>query len=135
MTVRKKLLTLVVFVAIVPLAVSALTSLRVHQRAYESKLEELHRRTAEYGASMAQSFLEHTSSALRLTAGQTIRWAELSAEERMGGLWLVYQQRHELVVLGRDPEAVVAAQPRDVDGTTFLDLLVDGDGEPFSRCK
>ena len=42
----------------------------------------------------------------------------------------MYQQRHELVVLGGDPEPVVAAQPGNVDGTALPDLLMDGDGEP-----
>jgi two-component system NtrC family sensor kinase len=97
-TVRARLLVIVVGVALVPLALSGLGALHVHQRAYDDKLRELHQSRAEVGATRAQQFLDRAVESLQLLVGSTIRWSELSDEERHGALALVYQQEADVVM-------------------------------------
>jgi signal transduction histidine kinase len=97
MSLRSKLVAIVLFVGLVPLTVSALLALGVHQRAYDGKIAELHQRTAEFGAARAQAFVDEAARGLALLGGQTVRWGALSPDERAGALWLVYRQRPEIV--------------------------------------
>jgi two-component system, NtrC family, sensor kinase len=97
-SVRAKLLVIILFVALVPLTVSALMALGVHRRAYDDEVAQLHRMTATHGAARADAYLGETIGRLTLLAGRAIRWSELSPEEQSGALWLVYQQFEEAVV-------------------------------------
>ena len=56
MSIRIKLIIIILFVALVPLAVSSLSALRIHQKALENSIRKLHQRTAKHGASLAQSY-------------------------------------------------------------------------------
>jgi signal transduction histidine kinase len=98
MTVTGKLLAIVVFVAIAPLAVFAFTAMRVHERALDSDVLELHRKSAESGARAIEASLD---AARRTTGGlvRAIPWAALSADERRGALTLVYQQLDDVAAV------------------------------------
>jgi two-component system NtrC family sensor kinase len=85
-TVRARLLVIVVGVALVPLALSGLGALHVHQA------------RADAGAARAQQFLDRAVESLQLLVGSTIRWSELSDEERHGALALVYQQQTDIAM-------------------------------------
>jgi two-component system, NtrC family, sensor kinase len=115
-TVTGKLLAIVVFVAIAPLAVFAFTAMRVHERALDADVLELHRKTAESGAREIEASLD---AARRTTGGlvRAIPWAALSAEERRGALELVYQQLED-----------VAAVTLLDDGGRRLDSVADDAG-------
>ncbi len=92
------MITIVLFVAAVPLTVSAFMALREHQRAFDQQTALLHRRTADAGASLIRSYLDEVTRALTLLASETISWDELDPDERNHALWLVYRQFDDLVV-------------------------------------
>jgi two-component system, NtrC family, sensor kinase len=96
MTVRLRLVVIIVFVAMVPITVSALTGLRLHTRAHERGVGDLHRRTADDAAALSQAYLDGALRSLELMATETIRWDELGDEERGHALWLVYRQLAEV---------------------------------------
>jgi signal transduction histidine kinase len=96
MSVRFKLIVILSFVALAPLLVSALMALRVHQRAYERVIAELEDKAAEAGARHAWDYVDHAARGFKLTAAGTVRWRDLSDEERTGALWLVYRQQADL---------------------------------------
>ena len=116
MSVAGKLLAIVLFVALAPLAVFSVTALRVHEQALDADVVELHRQTADYGMRATSAFL---AAARRTTSGlvRTIPWADLSADERRGALTLVYQQL----------EDVSAVLLLDTDGEHVLDNIA---GDP-----
>jgi two-component system NtrC family sensor kinase len=97
MSLRVKLVLMVAFVAIVPLAMSGIMALRVHQRAFETAVGDLHLKTAELGAAVAQRRLEGLRSSLLLTT-RSIRWDQLSAAERRGALGFVFRQIDDILV-------------------------------------
>lgn len=91
MGLRLKLVLIVTFVAIAPVAVSGAMAFRVHQRALDKAVAELFAKTAELGATVAQKYFENAKSSLLLTT-RSVRWEQLSASERRGALGLVYRQ-------------------------------------------
>jgi signal transduction histidine kinase len=96
-SVRAKLVAIILFVALAPLGISAFTALRVHQRAYDEKLDELQRATAAHGAKLAEKWLDDAARGFKLLAGQ-VEWPTLTDEERSGALELVYRQHDDVVV-------------------------------------
>ncbi len=98
MTVRTRLMVIVVAVALAPLLLSGVLAMQVHQRAFEEKLRELHASRAATGAAKAQAFLDRAVEDLRLMVTQTIHWSELSEPERQGALALVYEQDPDLAM-------------------------------------
>ncbi len=106
MSLRAKLVAIVAFVALGPLALSAWMALRVHQRAFDAQLDELQQRSAGQSARLAQAYLDRVSRDFHLLVVQ-IDWAQLTPEERQGALALLY---------GLDDEVAVVS-------------LLDGDGE------
>lgn len=105
MRVRLKLVVIVVFVALVPLAVSAVTALRIHGSAYDAVVDDQQRATARHAARVVRMWLADAERSLGALAGQ-IPWVELDDDELRGALSLVYEQ------LG----AVAAVQLIDADG-------------------
>ncbi|MCG8417781.1 MAG: HAMP domain-containing histidine kinase [Proteobacteria bacterium] len=99
MSVRRKLIVIILFVAIIPLAVSASAALSVHRRAVEYKLAELELGTARHGASVAQRWFDNTEHSLVAFAGQ-VPWSELSTQERQGALSVIYRQLTQVAVVG-----------------------------------
>ncbi|MDJ0766006.1 MAG: ATP-binding protein [Myxococcota bacterium] len=98
MRLRTKLVVIIVFVAIVPLAISAYSTLGVHQRAFDEKVKEIRSMTAGAGAKLLQAQLDTYRETLT-QAIQTISWGELTDEEKDGALWLIYQQLNEIAVV------------------------------------
>lgn len=92
MSVRIKLIAIITFVAIVPLTVSAVSTLGIHQKAFDERLTQLHLSAARYNAKAAQSYLDSTTKSLETLITGSIRWNLLSAEETSGALWLIYGQ-------------------------------------------
>jgi len=99
MRVRSKLLLIIVFVSVVPLVVSALTALRVHQKAVENNLTEIHRGAADHAVARGDDYLRNVGANLELLAGRTIGWTTLTVAERQGALWLVYRQFEDAAVV------------------------------------
>jgi signal transduction histidine kinase len=97
-TVRRKLTLIILLVAMAPLVLSAYSSLRIHQQAYDGKLTELRASAALRGATVTNALVNSIQSSLQgLVAG--IGWPALSEEERLGAQWLVYQQADDLAVV------------------------------------
>ena len=99
MRVRAKLIVIILFVALVPLGISAYTTLAVHQRAFDDKLHELHSKTAEYGANQLDRDLNRALHGLTNLTTQTIDWAELTDLERAGALDVIYAQLDDIAVV------------------------------------
>jgi two-component system NtrC family sensor kinase len=96
-TVSRKLFAILVFVALAPLGVFALTALREHESALGHELDALHRKTAEHGARSTTSALDSAERSMRGLAS-AIPWAELSGAERDGALVLVYEQHDDIAI-------------------------------------
>lgn len=92
MRVRTKFVAVTLFVAAVPLVMSASQSIRLHERALGDALLELHRASATLGAQVVDQHLARTEGALRATVHDTIDWQDLSASERQAALWLLFGQ-------------------------------------------
>ncbi len=105
MSVRLKLMTIVLFVALLPVSISAYSMLRVHSDSSNLRLAELHQKNAELGATFSRSYLENASNALGSLVRDRIDWAALSAEERTQVLWLIYEQLDGVVVVSLLDEA------------------------------
>ncbi len=118
MSVRLKLVIIILFVAIVPLTVSAWSTFGIHQSAFDANLAELHRKAAEHEATRLQAHLDGVTRGLRQLATQTISWPGLSARERNAALWLVYRQANEVAAaLLLDERGTPVAVPAYVDQT------------------
>ena len=98
MSVGGKLLGLMLLAALLPLVIATSTALRMHQRAFDAKLAEIHRMAAADGAQRARSTIETTRAQLGALA-QTIPWTELSPEERSGAQRLLYGQLDDIVAV------------------------------------
>lgn len=92
MRVRTKFVAVTLFVAAVPLVMSASQGIRLHERALGDALLELHRASATLGAQVVDQHLARTEGALRATVHDTIDWQALSASERQAALWLLFGQ-------------------------------------------
>jgi two-component system NtrC family sensor kinase len=99
MRVRTKLIVVILFVALVPVAVSAWTTLAVHQAAFDDKVRELQLVSAGYGATLAQSQLEASQRGLAGIVQRSTHWPSLSAAEREGASWLVFGQLDEIAAV------------------------------------
>jgi len=118
MSVRFKLVVIILFVAIVPLTVSAWSTFGIHQSAFDANLAELHRKAAEHEATRLQAHLDGVTRGLRQLATQTISWPGLSPRERNAALWLVYRQAPEVAAaMLLDAKGTPVAVPAYVDQT------------------
>lgn len=104
MRVRPKLIVIILFAAVVPLVISALTIIRRHRDAYARATEELYRLGAVAAAAAAESYLAGAERTLAMLNG-TIQWPELSTDERGGALLLVYKQLDDIIVTALLDEA------------------------------
>ncbi len=98
MSLRIKLVVIIAFVALVPLSISTLTTLSIHQQAFDSKISEIHRQQAQSGAALVQIQLDTTVQTLS-KATRSIQWTALSEDERDGALWLLYRQLDDIAVV------------------------------------
>ncbi|MBN2494115.1 MAG: HAMP domain-containing protein [Deltaproteobacteria bacterium] len=115
MNLRTKLIIIIVFLALVPMTLSAWTSLGVHQRAFDGKIRELHRVSARYGAALVQEHLDNAVRNLSL-ATRAIRWPELSVQELTGALWMVYRQHDDIAVA-----SLLDENGEGIGGSVFVD--------------
>ncbi len=95
--VRAKLALLVLVVALVPPAVLAATTLRVHEQVLDENADALDLRAATDGANRAAAALDGFVRGVKLLAVDTMRWDRLSPRERTGALWLLYGQSNDVV--------------------------------------
>lgn len=91
MSVRFKLVVIVLFAALVPLAVSAFMALRVHVRAFDDEVREQQRNAAHFVAALASELIDSAGDRAAAVA-RPIQWGELTAEELSGAVSLVYGQ-------------------------------------------
>ncbi len=96
MSIRIKMTIIVLLVALVPLAVSALTALRVHSRAYDQKTAELHTTSAGNLARIVDQVVAGQTERVRAVASP-LPWVELTGQELAGALSLVYRQSDDIV--------------------------------------
>jgi two-component system NtrC family sensor kinase len=125
MSVRIKLLVLVLFVGIVPLIVLTLTTIRQQQGATERLVAALHQATSRSAALRVQTALEAEQRQAELLGGQTIRWQELGPDERRGALWLVYRQLEDAVAV-----VLLDADGRPVGPAAYVDAAYAAKAEP-----
>lgn len=130
MRVRTKLITITLFVAVVPLAISTFQSLSIHEQALTSTLVRLHANTSQYGATTVDNYLERLRSSLHTIVRETISWDDLSEEETAGALWLIYSQfkSSQVVQLQSNGARVAAflqqADPSQVNRKALNDAAV-----------
>jgi signal transduction histidine kinase len=98
MTLRVKLVIIVLLVALVPLVISAFTGLRVHQQAVYDSTKMLHLKVAEHGATLATSHFDTVERTLSMVT-KSIDWPALNEAERIGALWLVYRQLPDIATV------------------------------------
>lgn len=99
MSVRLKLLVIVLFVALVPLGISAYTSFGIHQRALERNVASLHQAAASQQAQRLDSRLKNLEDNLQRLVQSTLPWSELSFDERQAALWLIYRADEDIVAV------------------------------------
>ncbi len=105
MSVRLKLMTIVLFVALLPVSISAYSMLSVHSESSNLRLAELHQKNAELGATFSKSYLSNAVSVLESLIRDRIDWAALSSDERTQVLWLIYEQLDGVVIVSLLDEA------------------------------
>lgn len=99
MRVRNKFIIITLFVAAVPLVMSASQSIRVHERTLNDILVQLHGTAAELGAQAIEQRLDHTKAALRNVVQDTIDWDALTIDEKRAALQLVLSQIPDALVV------------------------------------
>jgi two-component system, NtrC family, sensor kinase len=90
-TVRARLILIIVAVTLVPLSLSGLLAMKVHQRAFDATLAQLHESRAATGAARVDASVRRALESLQLLVTRTIHWRELEESERQGALALVYR--------------------------------------------
>lgn len=109
MKIRTRILLVVLFVAIVPVVVTAWTSLGVHQRAFDRKLSELRAKGAQYGADLAEAEVGGAIGSIFGLAQRSADWPRLSPEEFDGVLWLLFSQLEEIAAVAvKRPDGMLA---------------------------
>ncbi len=146
MSLRLKLVTIILFVALVPLAVSSFSSLRLHTRAFDDQLRDRQRKVASVAAAMVKDYFDTTTRQLQVTA-LTVKWEALSAAERKGALWLVYGRNDDVQAVGlmdtqgAGKDAVFLHEPGTTPGTAAHPVATDklleriGKSAPHKRAR
>ncbi len=99
MTVRRRVTLIILLVALAPLGLSAYFSLQLHNQAYDTKVTELRVRAAERGASITDAIVDAHRRALEGLL-RSIDWQALSAEERVGAVWMLFLQADDIASVG-----------------------------------
>lgn len=122
MSVRLKLVVIVLFVALVPISVSAWVSLRIHQEAFERNLAHLHEIAASQEAQRVGVHLKKLHDTLQRLATSSLPWNELTADERQAALWLLYRADEDIVaVMLMDAEHRLVTRPAYLTEATAAD--------------
>src|SRR5690606_27861971 len=131
MRVRTKFIAITLFVATVPLLMSASQSIRLHERTLNDILLQLHATSAELGAQAVQQHLDQTRGALSNIVQGTIHWAGLAAREREAALQLVLSQMPDALLVSLDQAGQHVHLRRTPTGTQ--DVPFQDDYEAFRR--
>lgn len=118
MRVRTKFIAITAFVATVPLVMSAAQSIRVHERALDDTLLQLHATSANLGAYGVEQSIRSVQSAVANTVKHTIDWEMLEPAERLAALQLV---------LSQIPDALVASIAGENQRTSYVVQQSSGD--------
>lgn len=139
MRVRTKFISITLFVAAVPLLMSASQSIRVHEKTLNDILLQLHGTSAELGAQAVQQHMSHTKAGLRTIVQDTIDWEALSSSEKQAAMQLILsqspdaltvtleQQDGEILHLSRHRPALPA--PVEADIVNLRSVLPPTDAE------
>src|SRR5690606_30396763 len=92
MRVRTKFISITLFVAAIPLLMSASQSIRVHEKTLNDILLQLHGTSAELGAQAVQQHMSHVKAGLRNIVQDTIDWEALSSSEKQAAIQLILSQ-------------------------------------------
>lgn len=112
MTLKLKLIVIILFVAVVPLTVSAVSSFGVHQVAFDAEVTQNQQNTAIFSAEAGDEYLEHRRSSFEILASQSIDWPSLSAPEREAAMWMAYRTSEDVaavVLLAADTTPITRA--------------------------
>ncbi len=124
MSLRGKLVVVTLFVGLLPLLISAATSLRIHQRAFERALEDGRHRAATLLAAtvreMCRAALGHFGR-----AANALPWPELNPAELRGALHILYRQHHDIAVV-----ALIDERGDSVVESVFVEQGDESDGHP-----
>lgn len=104
MRVRTKFISITLFVAAVPLLMSASQSIRLHERTLNDILLQLHATSAELGAQAVQQHLDQTQAALQNIVQGTIDWTSLAPAEKQAALQLVSSQIPDALLVSLEQE-------------------------------
>lgn len=117
MRVRTKFISITLFVAAVPLLMSASQSIRLHEKTLNDILLQLHATSAELGAQAVEQHLHQTRGALENIVQATIDWGSLDANEKPAALQLLLSQvpDAQFVSLDQDGETIYVRRT-DADG-------------------
>ncbi len=99
MSVRLKLITIVIFVALLPISISAYTMLNLHQQSFGETLKELHEKTAELGAARSENLMNNATDVLSDLIRERIDWSALNEGELAQVQWLIYDQLDDIAVV------------------------------------
>lgn len=122
MSVRKKLVIIVLTVALAPLIVSLGTTLKIHTAALEEQLSSSQEVVAQHTSARLDDYFLALRKTLQNLSG-AVDWASLSAEERGGLLWLIHGQTEDALVI-----AIVRGKD-DIETTAYLGPQSAGDGQ------
>jgi two-component system NtrC family sensor kinase len=132
MSLRRKLIVIVLFVGLVPLVISSATTIAIHRGAFDRTLGQERRDDVAHVAALVRQRLDSEIGSLSLLAQRLVRWGDLTPEERQGALWLVYRQVDDVAVAslldaegkGVGPAAYqVGSAPGDVHPRVREDVL------------
>ena len=115
MGLRAKLTIIILFVALVPLTISALSTLNIHQKAFDDQIGEIHLMSAQNGSAVVGGYFDNARRTLKL-ASRSIRWPDLSDAEREGALWLTYRQLDDIAVA-----SLLDAKGEGIGASVYLD--------------
>ncbi len=99
MSVRSKIVLVILLAAVIPVSVSAWTTLGTHQTAFEGKIRELNQSSARNAAAVVHARFEASVRALSGVVEKAVRWPELSLDEREGAMWLTLSQLDMVAVV------------------------------------
>lgn len=134
MRVRTKFISITLFVAAIPLLMSASQSIRVHERTLNEVLLQLHATSAELGAQAVEQHLQQTRGALQNIVQHTVDWNSLSRPEKAAALRLILSQVPDAMLVTLDqpdelplnvtrPKSSNASSPSGQDVLAFRNVL------------
>lgn len=125
MRVRTKFISITLFVAAIPLLMSASQSIRLHERTLNDILLQLHATSAELGAQAVQQHLDQTRAALQNIVQGTIDWTTLATQEKEAALQLVLSQVPDALLVTLEQEGESVYLRRNIEGLALVPVEDD----------